>query len=60
MEPGFQAIVDCMMEAGGSRGEILRPLKRLIAAHNMIRKDNASTETQLPIERATMKAGKSL
>ncbi|MER9203944.1 hypothetical protein NKJ28_23565 [Mesorhizobium sp. M0145] len=32
MEPGFQVIVDCMLEAGWTRGEIMRSLKRLIAA----------------------------
>ncbi|TIU00758.1 MAG: hypothetical protein E5W55_02070 [Mesorhizobium sp.] len=35
MEPGFQAIVDCMLEAGWERGEIMRSLRRLIAADNM-------------------------
>jgi len=60
MEPGFQAIVDCMLEAGWSRGEVLRSLKRLIAADNMTQKENARTETQLAIARAMMRAGKSL
>jgi hypothetical protein len=49
MEPGFQAIVDCM----------LRSLKRLIAADNMTQKENARTETQLAIARAMMRAGRS-
>ncbi|RUV30166.1 MAG: hypothetical protein E5V72_02895 [Mesorhizobium sp.] len=31
MDPGFQAIVDCMLEAGRTRGEIMRSLRRLIA-----------------------------
>ncbi|MER9589880.1 hypothetical protein NKI94_13895 [Mesorhizobium australicum] len=35
MEPGFQAIVDCMLEAGWARGEIKRSLRRLIAADNL-------------------------
>ncbi|BCH08359.1 hypothetical protein MesoLj131c_26170 [Mesorhizobium sp. 131-3-5] len=48
MEPGFQAIVDCM----------LRSLKRLIAADNMTQKENARTETQLAIARAMMRAGR--
>ncbi|MCH4561333.1 hypothetical protein MJ877_35295, partial [Mesorhizobium jarvisii] len=48
MEPGFQAIVDCM----------LRSLKRLIAADNMTQKGNARTETQLAIARAMMRAGR--
>lgn len=60
MEPGFQAIVDCMLEAGWSRGETLRSLKRLIAADNMTQKENARTETQLAIARAMMRAGKPL
>ncbi|MER8979234.1 hypothetical protein [Mesorhizobium sp. M0870] len=60
MEPGFQAIVDCMLEAGWTRGEIMRSLKRLIAADNMTQKENARTETQLAIARAMMRAGKPL
>ncbi|OBQ70257.1 hypothetical protein EFV37_35140 (plasmid) [Mesorhizobium loti] len=60
MEPGFQAIVGCMLEAGWSRGETLRSLKRLIAADNMTQKENARTETQLAIARAMMRAGKPL
>jgi hypothetical protein len=31
MEPGFEAIVDCMLEVGWTRGETLRSLKWLIA-----------------------------
>ena len=58
MEPGFQAIVDCMLEAGWSRGETLQSLKRLIAADNMTQKENARTETQLAIARAMMRAGR--
>ena len=49
MEPGFQAIVDCMLQS----------LKRLIAADNMTQKENARTETQLAIARAMMRAGRS-
>ncbi|WP_352731925.1 hypothetical protein [Mesorhizobium sp. M0460] len=60
MEPGFQAIVDCMIEAGWTRGETMRALKRLIAADNMTQKENARTETQLAIARAMMRAGKPL
>ncbi|RUX30125.1 hypothetical protein EOA13_09975 [Mesorhizobium sp. M7A.F.Ca.US.011.01.1.1] len=60
MEPGFQAIVDCMIEAGWTRGEVLRSLKRLIAADNMTQKENARTETQLAIARAMLRAGKPL
>lgn len=58
MEPGFQAIVDCMLEAGWTRGETLRALKRLIAANNMAQKENARLETQLAIARAMLRAGK--
>ncbi|MCA0026654.1 MULTISPECIES: hypothetical protein [unclassified Mesorhizobium] len=60
MEPGFQAIVDCMLEAGWSRGEILKSLKRLIAADNMTQKENARTEAELAIARAMIRAGKSI
>ena len=58
MEPGFQAIVDCMLEAGWTRGEILRSLRRLIAADNMTQKENARTEAQLAIVRAMIRAGR--
>lgn len=34
MEPGFQAIVDCMLEAGWARCEMMQSLKRLVAADN--------------------------
>lgn len=60
MEPGFQAIVDCMLEVGWTRGETLQALKRLIAADNMTQKENARTETQLAIARAMMRAGRSV
>lgn len=60
MEPGFQAIIDCMLEVGWTRGETLRALKRLIAADNMTQKENARTETQLAIARAMMRAGRSV
>ncbi|MER8405330.1 hypothetical protein NKH16_11340 [Mesorhizobium sp. M1307] len=58
MEPGFQVIVDCMLEAGWTRGEIMRSLKRLIAADNMTQKENAKVEAQLAIARAMMRAGR--
>ncbi|WP_202352576.1 hypothetical protein [Mesorhizobium sp. 113-1-2] len=58
MEPGFQAIVDCMLEVGWTRGEVLRSLKRLIAADNMTQKENARTEAQLAIARAMIRVGK--
>ncbi|PBC21249.1 MULTISPECIES: hypothetical protein [unclassified Mesorhizobium] len=60
MEPGFQAIIDCMLEVGWTRGETLRALKRLIAADNMTQKENAKTEAQLAIARAMIRAGKLL
>ncbi|MER8505078.1 MULTISPECIES: hypothetical protein [unclassified Mesorhizobium] len=55
MEPGFQAIVDCMLEAGWTRGEIMRSLRWLIAADNMTQKENAKVEAQLAIARAMMR-----
>ncbi|TPN90127.1 hypothetical protein [Mesorhizobium sp. B1-1-5] len=60
MEPGFQAIVDCMLEVGWTRGEIMQSLRRLIAADNMTQKENARTEAQLAIARAMIRAGKSI
>jgi hypothetical protein len=60
MEPGFQAIVDCMLEAGWTRGEIMRSLRRLIAADNLTQKENAKVETQLAIARAMIRAGRLL
>jgi hypothetical protein len=60
MEPGFQAIVDCMIEVGWMRGEIQRSLKRLIAADSMTQKENAKTEAELAIARAMVRAGKPL
>ncbi|MGO4642553.1 hypothetical protein AB4Z43_29445 [Mesorhizobium sp. 2RAF45] len=60
MEPGFQAIVDCMLEVGWTRGETLRSLKRLIAADKMTQKENAKTEAQLAITRAMIRAGRTL
>ncbi|MER8451226.1 hypothetical protein NKG60_14610 [Mesorhizobium sp. M1428] len=60
MEPGFQAITDCMLEVGWTRAETLRALKRLIAADNMTQKENAKTEAQLAIARAMIRAGKPL
>ncbi|MER8873374.1 hypothetical protein NKI04_26300 [Mesorhizobium sp. M0814] len=58
MEPGFQAILDCMIEAGWTRGEIVRALRRLIAADNMTQKENAKVEAQLAIARAMMRSGR--
>ena len=60
MEPGFQAIVDCMLDAGWQRGEIVQALRRLIAADNMARKENAKVEAELAIARAMLRAGKHL
>ncbi|WP_292325460.1 hypothetical protein [Mesorhizobium sp.] len=59
MEPGFQAIVDCMLEAGWARGEVMRALRRLMAADNMTQKENARVEADLAIARAMIRAGKS-
>ncbi|MER9574921.1 hypothetical protein NKI78_04610 [Mesorhizobium sp. M0400] len=58
MECGFQAIVDCMMEAGWTRGEIMRSLRRLIAADTMTQKENAKVEAQIAIARAMMGFGR--
>ncbi|WP_192250388.1 hypothetical protein [Mesorhizobium silamurunense] len=58
MEPGFQAILDCMLEAGWTRGEVLRSLRRLIAADNMTQKENARVEAELAIARAMLRAGR--
>ncbi|MBZ9737153.1 hypothetical protein LB534_14905 [Mesorhizobium sp. CA18] len=60
MEPGFEAIVDCMIEAGWVRGEVLRLLRRLIAADNMTQKENAKVEAELAIARAMIRAGRQL
>ena len=60
MEPGFQAIVDCMVDAGWTRGEVMRSLRRLIAADNMTQKENARVEAELAIARAMLGAGKAL
>jgi len=60
MEPGFQAIVGCMLEAGWTRGEVMRSLRRLIAADNMTQKENARAETELAIARAMLREGKAL
>ncbi|TPN81014.1 hypothetical protein FJ987_18540 [Mesorhizobium sp. CU2] len=58
MEPGFQAIVDCMLEAGWNRGEVMRSLRRLVVADNMTQKENARVETELAIAWAMQRTGK--
>ena len=58
MEPGFQAIVDCMVEAGWLRAEVLRALRRLITADSMALRETARLETDLAIARAMIRAGK--
>ncbi|RWP51370.1 hypothetical protein [Mesorhizobium sp.] len=58
MEPGFQAIVDCMLEAGWTRGEIMRSLKLLVAADNVAQKETAKLEAELAIIRAMTRAGR--
>ncbi|MER8409289.1 hypothetical protein NKH16_32400 [Mesorhizobium sp. M1307] len=42
---------------GGTR-EVMRSLRRLIAADNMTQKENAKVEAQLAIARAMMRAGR--
>ena len=48
MEPGFQVIVDCMLEAGwkpaGRVEKSCAPYGRLIAADNMAQKESARLE----------------
>lgn len=56
MEPAFQKIVNCMLEAGWARGEIMRSLRRLISADNMTQKENAKVEAKLAIARAMVRA----
>lgn len=56
MEAGFQAIIDCMLEAGWVRGEVMRSLRRLIAADNMTQKENAKVEAEMAIARAMIRA----
>lgn len=58
MEPGFQAIIDCMIEAGWSGEEAKRALRLLIAADNMAQKENAKVEAELAIARAMIRAGR--
>ncbi|MDX8541459.1 hypothetical protein RFM23_27940 [Mesorhizobium abyssinicae] len=59
-ERGFQAVVDCMLDAGWARSEMMRALRRLIAADNMTQKESAKVEADLAIARAMMRAGKAL
>lgn len=42
MKPGFQVIVDRMLEAGWMRGEIKCSLRRLIAANNVPKPSRAN------------------
>ncbi|AMX99995.1 hypothetical protein AB0V79_17210 [Mesorhizobium ciceri] len=58
MEPGLQAIVDCMIEAGWLRGEVMRSLCLLIAAGNITQKENAMVEAELAIAWAMIRARK--
>ncbi|AZO25968.1 hypothetical protein EJ070_31650 [Mesorhizobium sp. M1E.F.Ca.ET.045.02.1.1] len=58
MEPGFQAIVECMLDAGWTRGEVIRTLRRLIAADNIAQRDIAKVEAELAIARARARAAK--
>ncbi|RUW33794.1 hypothetical protein [Mesorhizobium sp. M1E.F.Ca.ET.041.01.1.1] len=58
MEPGFLAIVDCMRGAGWQRGEVMRSLRRLIAADNMAQRESAKVEAELALARAMIRAGR--
>ncbi|MBZ9769993.1 hypothetical protein LB526_24870 [Mesorhizobium sp. CA6] len=49
-----------MLEAGWARGEVLRSLRRLIAADNLTQKENAKVEAELAIARAMIRAGRQL
>jgi hypothetical protein len=60
MEPGFQAIVDCIWRPAGRAGRSCARCARLIAADNMTQKGNAKVEAQLAIARAMMRAGRAL
>jgi len=60
MEPGFQAIVEYMLEAGWTRGEVMRSLRRLIAADNITQHDIAKVEAEMALARAMLRAGKPL
>jgi len=55
MEAGFQAIVNCMLEAGWQRSEVMRSLRRLIAADKTPR-----SRPSLAIARAMIRSGKAL
>ena len=58
MEPGLQAIVDCMLEAGWHRGETFQALRQLVAAAKMAQQENARLEAELAILRAQARAGR--
>jgi hypothetical protein len=47
-----------MVEAGWLRAEVLRALRRLIAADSMALRGTARLETDLAIARAMIRAGK--
>jgi hypothetical protein len=49
-----------MLDAGWTRGEIMRSLRRLVAADNMTQNENAKVEAQLAIARAMIRAGRPL
>lgn len=59
-DPGFEAIVDSILEASWTRGEVMRSLKRLVAADNAAQRENAKLETELAITRAMIRAGKAI
>jgi hypothetical protein len=56
MDPGFQAMVECMLEAGWTRGEVMGSPRRLIAADNMAQRKKL--DANLAITRARLRAGR--
>ncbi|WP_287305955.1 hypothetical protein [Mesorhizobium sp.] len=48
-----------MLDAGWTHGEVMRSLRRLIAADTMTQKEN-KVETELAIARAMIRAGKAI
>jgi hypothetical protein len=47
-----------MLDAGWTRGEVMRSRRRLIAADNMAQKENAKVEAELAIARAMIRASR--
>ncbi|RWH61337.1 MAG: hypothetical protein EOQ83_21600 [Mesorhizobium sp.] len=56
IEPGFQAVIDCMLDAGWLRGEVTRSFCRL--TDNMTQKESFRVEAELVIAEAMIRAGR--